>query len=267
LAISHLKYGTSVGPDNITYDTLCRFHEAAPHLLPHLFTACLRYAAHPPEWKTANCVVIPKSGKKSYSHPKSYRPISLQSCFGKLLESMHSSEPSPLLPTLSARRRQPIGNQHGQRYSHTMSRGHSIKSTRQHFRKSCTNARCRCTSPDGSQPLTLLGKWHLDLISSPKTHNHTNVVYRRDHQSHRFSFLSTAMPCSKSNATALMQLTPPMWTMSACYGYHLRPQKPIHALKNEPNGTWKAVYTSVSPLQCPKLNSSMVYHLPVKTKT
>jgi len=88
LAITRLKYGTSVGPDDITYTTLRRFHEAAPHLLPHLFTACLRYAAHPPEWKTANCVVIPKPGKKSYSHPKSYRPISLLSCFGKLLESI-----------------------------------------------------------------------------------------------------------------------------------------------------------------------------------
>jgi ribonuclease HI len=88
LAMTQLKYGTSVGPDNITYGTLRRFHEAAPHLLPHLFTACLRYAAHPPEWKTANCVVIPKPGKKSYSHPKSYRPISLQSCFGKLLETI-----------------------------------------------------------------------------------------------------------------------------------------------------------------------------------
>jgi ribonuclease HI len=88
LAISHLKYGTSVGPDHITYDTLRRFHEAAPHLLPDLFTACLRYATHPPEWKTANCVIIPKPGKKSYSNPKSYRPISLQSCFGKLLESI-----------------------------------------------------------------------------------------------------------------------------------------------------------------------------------
>jgi len=61
----------------------------APHLLPHLFTACLRYAAHPPpEWKTANCIIVPKPGKKSYSHPKSYRLISLQSCFGKLLDSI-----------------------------------------------------------------------------------------------------------------------------------------------------------------------------------
>jgi hypothetical protein len=88
LAITHLKYGTSVGPDNITYGTLRRFHDAAPDVLPHLFTVCLEYATHPPEWKTANCIVIPKPGKKSYSHPKSYRPISLQSCFGKLLETI-----------------------------------------------------------------------------------------------------------------------------------------------------------------------------------
>jgi len=88
LAFTYLKYGASGGQDNISYDTLRRFNQAAPHLLPPLFTACLRYATHPPEWKTANCVIIPKPGKKSYSDPKSYCPISLQSCFGKLLESI-----------------------------------------------------------------------------------------------------------------------------------------------------------------------------------
>jgi len=36
----------------------------------------------------ANCMVIPKLGKKTYSDPKSYRPILLQSCFGKLLKSI-----------------------------------------------------------------------------------------------------------------------------------------------------------------------------------
>jgi len=88
LAIAHLKYGTSVGPDDITYNTLWRFNDAAPYLLSALFTGCHKYAAHPPEWNTANYVVIPKPGKKSYSHPKSYRPISLQSCFGNLRESI-----------------------------------------------------------------------------------------------------------------------------------------------------------------------------------
>jgi len=88
LAIVHLKYGTSVDPDNISYTTLRHFNTAAPHLLPQLFTACLTWGTHPPEWKTANCMVILKPGKKTYSDPKSYHPISLQSCFGKLLESI-----------------------------------------------------------------------------------------------------------------------------------------------------------------------------------
>jgi len=86
--ITHLKYGTSVSPDDISYTILCHFNAAAPHLLPQLFTAYLTWGTHPPEWKTANCVIIPKSGKKTYSNPKSSHPISLQSCFGKLLESI-----------------------------------------------------------------------------------------------------------------------------------------------------------------------------------
>jgi hypothetical protein len=87
-AITRLKYGTSVGSDGISYTTLCQLHEATPRTLPLLFNAYLVYTIHPPEWKVANCVVIPKPGKSSYILPKSYRPISLQSCFGKLLEAI-----------------------------------------------------------------------------------------------------------------------------------------------------------------------------------
>jgi len=69
-------------------DMLLATPHAVPHILPHLFTADLKYAIHPPEWKTANCVVIPKPGKKLYSDLISYRPISLLSCFAKLLETI-----------------------------------------------------------------------------------------------------------------------------------------------------------------------------------
>ena len=88
LAITHLKYGTSAGPDGISYTTLCHLHEATPQTLTLLFNTCLTYTVHPPEWKVGNCVVIPKPGKSSYTLPKSFRPISLQSCFGKLLEAI-----------------------------------------------------------------------------------------------------------------------------------------------------------------------------------
>jgi len=75
-------------PDGISYTILCHVHKAVPGLLPLLFDACFRHAVHPPEWKTANCIIIPKPGKTTYSDPKSYHPISLQSCFGKLLEAI-----------------------------------------------------------------------------------------------------------------------------------------------------------------------------------
>jgi hypothetical protein len=47
-----------------------------------------KYRAHTAEWKVANCVVVPKQGKATCKDSKSYRPISLLSCFGKVLESL-----------------------------------------------------------------------------------------------------------------------------------------------------------------------------------
>jgi len=70
-AIAHLKCGTSVGPDIISYTTLRYLHEATPRTLPLLFHSCLLYSVHPLECKVANCVVIPKPGKSTYTLPKS----------------------------------------------------------------------------------------------------------------------------------------------------------------------------------------------------
>jgi hypothetical protein len=86
--LGRLKTDTAVGPDRISYSTVRQLHNSSPQTLPLLFTAMLRFGAHPFEWATANCVVIPKSGKANYKSPSSYHPISLLSCFGKVFESI-----------------------------------------------------------------------------------------------------------------------------------------------------------------------------------
>jgi hypothetical protein len=86
--LGRLKTDTAVGPDRISYLTVRQLHNSSPQTLPLLLTAMLRFAAHPSEWETANCVVIPKSEKTNYKSPSSYRPISLLSCFGKVFESI-----------------------------------------------------------------------------------------------------------------------------------------------------------------------------------
>jgi len=133
----------------------------------------------------------------------------------KTQQLTHSCERSHPLRTLSAKRRPASINPHCLPYSHMTSKEHLTRSTRQHSKKSCTDARCQYTSPGGSQPSTLRGKWPLGLISSPNTPNHTDVAYHRGHRSHQFCFLSTATPCLKSNTTPPMPLTPPMWMTSA----------------------------------------------------
>jgi hypothetical protein len=61
-------------------------NDAQPDLLPSIFTATLHLGIHP--WTEAKVVVIPKPGKTDYTAAKSYRPISLLECTGKVLEKI-----------------------------------------------------------------------------------------------------------------------------------------------------------------------------------
>jgi hypothetical protein len=45
---------------------------------------------HQQEWTHAVCVVVPKKRKAILERPTAYRPISLLSCFGKILETVLS---------------------------------------------------------------------------------------------------------------------------------------------------------------------------------
>jgi ribonuclease HI len=86
--IEQLRYGTAAGEDGINYITVQQVHAANPLILPQLFTELFRRGVHPAEWKVATCVVVPKAGKPNYKTAKSYRPISLQSCLGKVQETL-----------------------------------------------------------------------------------------------------------------------------------------------------------------------------------
>ena len=73
------------GLDNVTNICLRRCEDVLMPLLIQLFTASLRLGYVPPYWKTAIVVAVPKPGKDPLS-PQGYRPISLLSAMGKLLE-------------------------------------------------------------------------------------------------------------------------------------------------------------------------------------
>jgi hypothetical protein len=62
--------------------------EACPVWFVVLFNSCLDVGIHPRAWKTAMIAVVPKPGKTDYSLPKSYRPLALLECLGKLLEKV-----------------------------------------------------------------------------------------------------------------------------------------------------------------------------------
>jgi hypothetical protein len=64
---------------------------AQKELLPylhHLFAACLRLGHHPAAFKQASTVMLRKPDKDDYEQPKSWRPVALLPCMGKLLEKI-----------------------------------------------------------------------------------------------------------------------------------------------------------------------------------
>jgi hypothetical protein len=86
--VARLNYGSTIGPDKISYEAVRRFHAYLPHVLPRVSTNLFTSAIHPSEWKDAHCVVIPKPGKSTYQTASAYCSISLLSCFGKVFEAI-----------------------------------------------------------------------------------------------------------------------------------------------------------------------------------
>jgi hypothetical protein len=83
-----INQNSAVGCDSITYATLIHLNSTNPDIIPHIATVLLRFGYHYYKFKYAICVVILKQGKSSYKTAKSYRPISLLSCLGKIIEKI-----------------------------------------------------------------------------------------------------------------------------------------------------------------------------------
>jgi hypothetical protein len=85
-AINKLKINKSPGPD-LVYPVLIKnlCNEVAP-ILQEIFNLSLKTGNIPNDWKRANITPIFKKGDKSL--PENYRPISLTSIIGKLMETI-----------------------------------------------------------------------------------------------------------------------------------------------------------------------------------
>ena len=87
-AIRRIRPGKAPGPDEITGECLKQCVHVLLPFLVRLFTASLRCHHFPARWKAARVLALRKPGKKTYNVAKSYRPISLLSIVGKVLEAI-----------------------------------------------------------------------------------------------------------------------------------------------------------------------------------
>lgn len=79
---------TSPGADEITASVLRMAWPTLGQRITNLFRQCLSLGIHPRAFKQADVVMLPKSGRRDRTIPKSYRPIALLSCLGKGLERL-----------------------------------------------------------------------------------------------------------------------------------------------------------------------------------
>ena len=84
-AIRNLKPKKAPGPDGVSNDVLKHLGPIARKTLLEIFNCSWNKGLVPEVWKTAHLVPVLKKGKDK-TNPSSYRPISLLSCVGKLME-------------------------------------------------------------------------------------------------------------------------------------------------------------------------------------
>ena len=97
-AIDEAKTGKSPGEDDIAYEMIKHLGPRARWFLLDMFRRIWRGEEIPQKWRTANIKTLLKEGKDP-EKTESYRPISLTSCLGKLLEKIVADRLSHILET------------------------------------------------------------------------------------------------------------------------------------------------------------------------
>lgn len=80
-----VKNRSAPSPDAINYKIRKYFNKRYPTSISSLFTGCVEMTCFPEVWKPGKVVWLPKPGKDP-SSPDVYRPITLLSTLGKMLE-------------------------------------------------------------------------------------------------------------------------------------------------------------------------------------
>ena len=86
--LNHLKKcknKSAAGEDEINYLIIKNLPYNVLELIANTFTLCIKLGYFPINYRKAIVIMLPKP-KKDKSHVKNYRPVSLLSCLGKLLE-------------------------------------------------------------------------------------------------------------------------------------------------------------------------------------
>lgn len=110
-ALATTTTGSAPGTDGIRWSMIAALHSAIPNHLCDLYGSLLRHRIHSNRWKTAICILIPKSEKKDTNAAKSYGPISILSCLGKALEKIVARRMSHLAATLKVIANPQMGSQ------------------------------------------------------------------------------------------------------------------------------------------------------------
>ena len=83
--LAKCKNGSAAGPDGITYSLIKKLPTEYKKKVCSVFSDAVRLGHYPSLWKDAIVKMIPKPNKDA-KYAKNFRPISLLSCMGKVLE-------------------------------------------------------------------------------------------------------------------------------------------------------------------------------------